>query len=316
MKTAIYLSYIGLGANLLHLSYCHQIAKKDGPVTIITLCKNLEAALADDPLIEKVIYINQYHKKLIDVFKLGKVLKKFDFQNLLIFYPSIRLYISAKLAGIKNIWIYNFFKKKNLHLVHAAKKLTEDFLKINNCPTETKFYIKKEKLNKINQDLDQNKFKIVIGAGSSGPTTKWGAKKYSELINRLNALDEYFFFILCGPNEKDIENEIISNLNEKNYILLSDKNIKDLIPYLCVSDMYVGNDSFGSHITSQSGKKSIVMLLDSPKAYTDYSSNHFRMVPNGFNLDDIKHGTAADPNLISVDEVIKNINRLKTNLNY
>ncbi len=28
MKTGIYLSYIGLGANLLHLSYCHQIAKK------------------------------------------------------------------------------------------------------------------------------------------------------------------------------------------------------------------------------------------------------------------------------------------------
>ena len=32
--------------------------------------------------------------------------------------------------------------------------------------------------------------------------------------------------------------------------------------------MYVGNDSFGSHITSQSGKKSIVMLLDAPRAYT------------------------------------------------
>ena len=48
MKTGIYLSYIGLGANLLHLSYCHQIAKKHGPVTIITLCKNLKEALADD----------------------------------------------------------------------------------------------------------------------------------------------------------------------------------------------------------------------------------------------------------------------------
>ena len=113
MKTGIYLSYVGLGANLLHLSYCHQIAKKNGPVTIITLCKNLEAALADDPLIEKVFFINKYHKKLIDIFKLSDVLKKFDLKNLLIFYPSLRLYLSAKLAGIKNVWIYNFFKKKN-----------------------------------------------------------------------------------------------------------------------------------------------------------------------------------------------------------
>ena len=311
MKTGIYLSYVGLGANLLHLSYCHQIAKKNGPVTIITLCKNLEVTLADDPLIKKVFYIDQYHKKLIDVFKLGNILKKFDLENLLIFYPSLRLYLAAKLAGIKNIWIYSFLKKKNLHLVNAAKKLTEDFLKINNCPTETNFFIKKEKLDKVYKELDNSKFKIVIGAGSSGPTTRWGSKNFSKLINHLNKTNDYFFFILCGPNEKEIENEIISNLNKENYITLSEKSIEDTIPYLCASNMYVGNDSFGSHITSQSGKKSIVMLLDSPKAYTDYSQNYYRMVPNGFNIAEITHGTNADPNLISVEEVIKNINYLR-----
>ena len=271
MKTGIYLSYVGLGANLLHLSYCHQVAKKYGPVTIITLCKNLEEALADDPLVEKVFYINQYHKKLIDIINLSKVLKSFNFKNLLVFYPSIRLYLSAKLAGIKNVSIYNIFKKKNLHLVKAAKKLTEDFLQINNCPTETNFFINKDELKKINKEYINDKFKIVIGAGSSGPTTRWGSKNFSELINQLNKSDDYFFFILCGPNEKQIENEIISNLNKHNYISLSDKNIKELIPYLCASNMYVGNDSFGSHITSQSGKKSIIILLDSPKAYTSWN---------------------------------------------
>tara|TARA_B100000902_G_scaffold224421_1_gene213174 strand:+ start:958 stop:1893 length:936 start_codon:yes stop_codon:yes gene_type:complete len=310
MKTGIYLSYVGLGANLLHLSYCHQVAKKNGPVTIITLCKNLEAALADDPLIEKVFYIDQYHKKFTDILNLAKVLKSFNFKNLLIFYPSIRLYLSAKIAGIKNIKIYNSFKKKNLHLVKAAKKLTEDFLKINDCPTETSFFINKEKLNKINKEFE-NKFKMVIGAGSSGPTTRWGSKNFSELINQLNKSDDYFFFLLCGPNEREIESEIVSNLNKKNFIRLSDKNIENLIPYLCASDMYVGNDSFGSHITSQSGKKSIVMLLDAPRAYTDYSQNYYRMVPNGFNIDEITHGTNADPNLITVKEVIKTINQFR-----
>ena len=311
MKTGIYLSYVGLGANLLHLSYCHQIAKKYGPVTIITLCKNLEEALIDDPLIEKVHYLNQYHKKISDIFNLSHVLKKFNFENLLIFYPSLRIYLPAKIAGIKNVWTYSFFKKKKLHLVKAAKKLTEKFLNVDNCKTETKFFIKKEKLDKINQEFDRNKFKIVIGAGSSGPTTRWGSKNFSDLINELNKLDDYFFFILCGPNEKEIENEIISNLIKKNYLALSDKKIKDLIPYLCASDMYVGNDSFGSHITSQSGKKSIVILLDSPKAYTDYSDNYYRLIPSGFNLEKITHGTNANPNLISIKEVIEAINRFK-----
>ena len=78
MKTGILLSYKGLGSNLLHLSYCHEIAKKYGPITIITLCKNLEQALLGDPLIKEIIYLEKYHKKLIDVFKLGKFLKSLN----------------------------------------------------------------------------------------------------------------------------------------------------------------------------------------------------------------------------------------------
>ena len=310
MRIGIYLSYVGLGANLLHLSYCHQIAKKYGPVTIITLCKNLKEALADDPLIEKVYHLDKFQKKFKDIFKLGKILKEFQFDKLLIFYPSLRIYLSAKIAGIKNIKIYNIFKKKNLHLVIAAKKFTENFLQIKNCPTETNFYIKAEKLLKI-KDINSEKFKIVIGAGSSGPTTRWGSKNFINLINRLNISENYFFYILCGPNEKEIEKEIVSNLNKNNFMTLIDKKIEELIPYLCSSDMYVGNDSFGSHITSQSGKKSIVILLDSPKAYTDYSQNYYRVVPRGYNIANLTHGSEVDPDLVSVDEIINLIKKLR-----
>ena len=112
MKTGIYLSYIGLGANLLHLSYCHQVAKKHGPVTIITLCKNLKETLADDPLIKDVYYLDKYHKRLLDIFNLSKILKQFHFQNILIYYPSFRLYLAAKIAGIDNIWSYKSKNKK------------------------------------------------------------------------------------------------------------------------------------------------------------------------------------------------------------
>ena len=310
MKTGIYLSYVGLGANLLHLSYCHQVAKKYGPVTIITLCKNLEEALSDDPLIEKVYYLEKYNKKLINTFKLSQILKKFNFTNLLIFYPSLRIYISAKLAGIKNIFAYKFFEKKNLHLVKAAKILTEKFLGVDDCQTETNFVIENKKIEKINNEF-KNSFKIVIGAGSSGPTTRWGSDNFAKLINKLNENDDYIFFILCGPNEKTIEDEIINKLNKKNYVKLSDKKIIEVVPYLCACNMYVGNDSFGSHISAQAGKKSIVFLLDSPKAYTDYSKNFYRLVPEGFTIDDITHNTKADPNLIYVDNVFNKIKSLK-----
>jgi len=75
MNVGIYLNYIGLGANLLHLSYCHEIAKKYGPVTIITLCKNLDQALEDDPNIKNVLLIEK-NKKITDVFNISKILKK------------------------------------------------------------------------------------------------------------------------------------------------------------------------------------------------------------------------------------------------
>ena len=311
MKTGIYLSYVGLGANLLHLSYCHQIAKKYGPVTIITLCRNLKEALTDDPLIKEVYYLDKYQKKFIDIFRLSRVLKKFSFQNLLIFYPSLRIYLAAKLAGIKDIYSYKFFKKKNLHLVNAAKSLTKKFLNNDDCQTETDFFIKDERILKINNEFSKNSFRIVLGVGSSGPTTRWGSDNFAKLINKLNEIGDFFFLILCGPNEKIIEHEIISKLNKNNYLTLTNKKIYDLIPYLCASDMYVGNDSFGSHILSQSGKKSIVFLLDSPKAYTDYSKNYFRIIPEGYKIEEITHGTNANPNLISVNEVIKNIIKLK-----
>ena len=50
MRVGVFLNYIGIGANIMHLSYCHEIAKIYGPITLITLAKNLDQALEDDGL--------------------------------------------------------------------------------------------------------------------------------------------------------------------------------------------------------------------------------------------------------------------------
>ena len=194
MKTCVYLSYKGLGANLLHLSYCHEIAKKFGPITIITLCKNLNEALNDDPLIDKVVFIDNYHKRFVDIFKLRIFLNSFNFNQIFIFYPSLRIYLASIFSNIEKVYSYSIFKKKNLHLVNAAKKFTEKSLGISDCPTETKFFVRNDKIQKINNNFDNNKFKIVIGAGSSGPSTRWVTKNFYSLINKLNKTGDYFFF--------------------------------------------------------------------------------------------------------------------------
>ena len=304
MKTGILLSYKGIGSNLLHLSYCHEIANKFGPVTIITLCKNLQPILSEDPLIKEVICLENYYKKFLHIYKLSKIFKKMNLDNLFIYYPSIRYFIAGKISGIKNVYTYSF-SKKNLHLVNAAKTFTEKNLKIENCPTETKIFISQKKRELVLKEINKNKKNIIIGAGSSGPTTKWGELNFINLINKLNERKDCFFHILCGPDENDIAEKIINNIEKNNCNSLSKKTIGEVIPIISECDLYIGNDSFGQHVASQSSIPSIILLLDTPRAYSDYSKNQFRILPEEISLDDITHDSKISPEKIEVNKVLK-----------
>jgi len=304
MKTGIFLSYVGLGANLLHLSYCHQVAKKFGPVTVITLCPNFDKVLKDDPSIKEVIYLDRYHKKFFEILNLSNFLKKFNFDAIFIFYPSFRHYLASKIAGIKNIHHYPLFIKKNLHLVNAAKNFVEKSLKIQNCPTETNIFVNKNKIKKYKLN---NSKKIILGIGSSGPTTRWGYDNFASLIKKLNQNGKYYFYLLCGSNEENGAQKIINQIKEKNCESLSAKDVSEIMHYIYLSDMFIGNDSFGHHIACQMNKPSFVILLDSPKAYSDYSKNQFRIFPPGVDINKITHGSNLNPESISVEMIFNKI---------
>lgn len=303
MKTGIFLNYKGLGANLLHLSYCHEIAKKFGPVHIITLNPKLQKVLKYDYNIENIIHLDKFHKKFTDVLKLSGTLKNLNLKRIFIFYPSLRNILASKIAGISEIYHYPIFKKKNLHLVQAAKNFTEKSLKIKNCPTETKFIFKKKKL-KNNND---SKKKILLGIGSSGPTTRWGYDNFASLIIKLNTNKDYYFYLLCGPDETDGAKKIINIVGKENCESLASKDVEDIVDFIDSSEMYIGNDSFGHHIACQMNKPCYIILLDSPKAYSDYSTNQFRVFPQNINIEDITHGSALNPNSITVEMLIKKI---------
>ncbi len=112
---------------------------------------------------------------------------------------------------------------------------------------------------------------------------------------------------MCGPNENEISKTIINAIEKKNCVSLSQKKIGELIPIISQCDLYVGNDSFGHHITSQCNIPSIVIMLDTPRAYTDYSVNQHRVVPEGINVDAITHDSRILPEMIKVDQVYEKI---------
>ena len=148
MRVGVFLNYIGLGANLMHLSYCHEIAKVFGPITLITLAKNLDQALEDDPLINE-IKIFQKNKNITDIPKISSDLKKLKLDKIFIYYPSARLYSAAKIAGINQVFCYPIFKKKDLHLVKAAKDFTCKYLNLTDCKTETTIQINQKKIKVV-----------------------------------------------------------------------------------------------------------------------------------------------------------------------
>jgi len=119
-----------------------------------------------------------------------------------------------------------------LHLVEAAQKFIKEKLNISSCPSETNFYVSKKKKEIAKKEIDQNKKNIVIGAGSSGPSTRWGKSNFINLIKKLNENENLFFYILCGPNENEISKTIINAIEKKNCVSLGQKKIGELIPII------------------------------------------------------------------------------------
>ena len=115
------------------------------------------------------------------------------------------------------------------------------------------------------------------------------------------------FYLLCGIDENKNAEKIINSISKKNVFSLGKQNIEQVLHYINLSDLYIGNDSFGHHISSQLGKPSFILLLDSPKAYSDYSVNQYRIIPEGYYIDKITHNTNANPDLITEEMIIKQI---------
>ena len=162
-------------------------------------------------------------------------------------------------------------------------------------------------MKKLKSIILVKKKKIVLGIGSSGPTTKWGYDNFASLINKLNEIGDYHFYLVCGKNEEEGAIDIINQIKKSNCESLSSKDVSDIIYYIYLSDIFIGNDSFGHHVSSQMNKPSFVILLDTPKAYSDYSKNQFRIIPPDANINEITHGSNLDPKSITVEMIMNKV---------
>ncbi len=297
----------GIGDQIIFLPYIQAISKKFRTQITLLAKENSRAKqlFSDDDHINEILTLQKDMDGIKGILKLSKILKKKKFNKIFIFNSSLRYNIVARLAGIKKIYQYPLFRKKD-NIVLSAKIFTEDILN-EVVSTEPQLILKKSSLN-----LDKNYKHICLGISASGPTKRWDIKNYIKLAEKINENVKCKFYLAGGKDDFNLINEFKKSKVGKDCISFEKLSIKETLPIISKTNLYIGNDTGWAHIAVSLNKKAITIWTDSPvAAYGYYSSRIIAIEPEGIPKGTTTHDTLGKDK-ISFDEVYdKSIEMLK-----
>ena len=312
---------MGIGDMVIFLPFIEAISKKfDTPVSI--LVKESSKAiqfLKYNKIIDQIIILdrgnkfkNGNHDGIVGSFNLIKDLKKYNFDKIFIFNSSFRFNIIARTAGIKDIYQYPLFHKKNQHIINTAKKFLKKELSLE-IESDPKILIddKLIKESKSKYKIDNEEINILLGIGGSGPTKRIPAKIFIDFMNL--AVEKYKckFFLATGKNtdEQKILHEILDTKHKDKCYPLDELSLNEILPIIKNCNISICNDSSFSHLSSGLGIKTIILMADTPLLYGNYSPTMFPIIPDGENT--VTHNTLGknriNPRKI-FDQLIKLLN--------
>ena len=321
MKILVVQNKMGIGDMVIYLPFIDAISKKfNTPVSILVKqSSKTEQFLRDNKNIEKIIILEQgnnlkgaRHQGFGGFINLAKELREHKFDKVFIFNSSLRFYLVAKFAGIKNIYQYPLLAKKNQHIIDAAKKFLNKNLNliVNDDP---KIIINDQSVQdaKLKFKINNDQKNILLGIGGSGPTKRIPAKIFIKLIRLISNAYKCRFFLATGKNkeEQEILKEILNTEFKDKCIPLDDLSIRETLPIIKNCDISICNDSSFSHLSSGLGIKTIVLMADTPLIYGNYSSKMYPIIPDGENT--VTHNTLGKEK-INPDKIF---NQLKKILN-
>ena len=272
----------GIGDLCIFLSSIHEIAKKNLDKEIILVTKKRTRAreiLKNDKLIKKIVFIDEEiyisgNGFFSNFQKLKDFICKSCFSEAFIMHYGLRYKLACRLGGIKKIYSYPLFKKKD----NISKKIYE----------QTKLWLNVDSYNRnanihLVESNETKKNKIVIGIGSSGITRRWDNKKFVNVINFLNQKENFHFLIAGGKSEILNANKIISNVSKNIKIdSMCDDNIGKILNKIENSLFYFGTDSAFMHLSAAIKIKSFPLFGDTPTNYAEYSDYISPILPVGF----------------------------------
>ena len=315
MKILAVQNRMGIGDTVIFLPYIKAISERFNTSINLLVRNNSKAEqyLDETSYIDQILILernnasNGRHDGFLGAFNLIKDLKNNKFDKIFIFNSSLRFRLIAKFAGIKEIYQYPLFKKKNQHIINTAEKFI-----INSINTKIfdnpKIHISK---NKIENAISKFKIKkentnIILGIGGSGPTKRIPPKIFLKMMEKITQEKNCRFFLVTGKNddEQKILNEILQSKFENLCTPLDKLTIKETLPIIKCCDVAVCNDTSYSHLSAALGIDTITLMADTPLIYGSYSSKMHPIIPDG--VINVSHNTLGKDK-INPEKIIKKL---------
>ena len=310
---------MGIGDMVIFLPFIEAISKKfNVPVSI--LVKESSKAiqfLKDNTSIDQIIILdrggkikNSRHDGIIGSYNLAMDLNKFNFDKVFIFNSSIRFNLITRYAGIKNIYQYPLFQKKNQHIINTAKKFLKKELDLE-VKSDPKILINDQLIKdaKLKYKIDSDEINILLGIGGSGPTKRIPAKIFIDFMDLVSKKYKCKFFLATGKNteEQKILHEILNTKYKDRCYALDDLELNEILPIIKNCNISICNDSSFSHLSSGVGVNTIVLMADTPLLYGNYSPRMFPIIPDG--EDTVTHNTLGK-NRINPNKIFEQFNKI------
>ena len=317
MKILAVQNRMGIGDMVIFLPYIEAIAKKFRIPVSILVKENSKAIqfLGDNKKIDKIIILdrdnknkNGRHDGVIGSFNLAKDLKKHNFDKIFIFNSSFRFNLIAKIAGIKNIYQYPLFKKKNQHIINAAKNFLKKKINLD-VESNSQILIDEKLINetKIKYKVDDSHLNILLGIGGSGPTKRIPSKTFINFMELISKKHDCKFFLATGKDEEEqkILNEILKTDFKEKCFPLDNLSLKEIMPIIKNCKISICNDSSFSHLSAALGIQTIVLMSDTPLLYGSYSPRMYPIIPD--DEKSVTHNTLGK-NKINPNKIFEKLN--------
>ena len=300
MKILAVQNRMGIGDTVIFLPFIELISKKfNTPVSLLVKrSSKADQYLKQTDYLDKLIFLERNNKKndrhdgIVGSIRLTQEIKKNEFDKIFIFNSSLRFYLIARMANIKNIYQYPLFKKTNQHIVQPAKDLIKEKLEVDvfkDPRIGVNSNLIKEAVLKFN--INSNGLNVLLGIGGSGPTKRIPSKTFLSVMEKIYNFKKSKFFLATGKNndEQRILNEILNSKFKDKCIPLDNLSIADTLPIIKNCNISICNDSSFSHLSSALGIKTITLMADTPLIYGSYSSKMYPIIPDGENT--VSHNT-------------------------